>query len=240
MNTAMTVPNSTRAFRSQYMAGLSRRRRRWLAVLGCTCSALAVLSGCDAPRQSAQAPQTEQVLVYKSLDECKANVADPAICDQALAEARKWQDEQPAYSDKQRCETEYGVGNCETRSTGAGNLFVPVMMGFMMSNAMNRMSYNSYMQRRNEPGFGGGGAYPVHINRDGNVSTYSGSGSQPLGQRVPMGPGGRATLPSSFEVMKNPAGQGYVAPGSYARSPYTSQSRGGFGGSSSFRGGCCG
>lgn len=234
--------NSTRTFRSQYMAVLSRRRLRWLGALTCTSSALAMLAGCDsgADRQpQVRIDPTEQTIVYKSLAECKAAQADDRICDLAMDEAKEWQDQQPGYSLKQQCEDEYGVGNCEQRSSGGNNWFVPAMAGFMLSNALNNMSYDNYRRARRDRGYGGY-SHPVYVNNRGYVSTYSGRGNQPLGYRVP-GSGRTADLPRNVNVQSDPSGQGYTAPGTYnSRTSYTSSSRGGFGKSASARGGCCG
>ncbi len=236
-----TAPNSTRTFRSQYMALLSRRRLRWLGALTCTSSALAMLAGCDSstPQQQVRIDPTEQTIVYKSLDECKAAQADNRVCDLAMDEAKEWQDQQPGYSLKQQCEEEYGYGNCERRSSGGNNWFVPAMAGFMLSNAMNNMSYDNYRRAQRDRDYAGY-SYPVYVNNRGYVSTYSGRGNQPLGYKV-SGSGRKADLPRNFNVQSDPSGAGYTAPGTYSRkTSYKSSSRGGFGKSASARGGCCG
>jgi uncharacterized protein YgiB involved in biofilm formation len=246
----MRVPsdttNSTRAFRSQYMAVLNRRRTRWLAALACTSSALAMLAACDSPLPSNQ-PQTrtdpaaEQVTVYKTLADCQAVQTDDRICDAAFNEAKEWQGQQPGYASQAQCEGEFGAGRCETRSGNGTSWFVPMMAGFMLSNAMNRMSYNNYMHYQKDRKYRGGGtAYPVYVNNRGFVSTWSRDGTRPLNHRVTGN-----SLPPTLNLRGNPSGRGYAAPGAYgrdtdARSPYTPKSRGGFGQTASNRGSCCG
>ena len=240
------LANSTRAYRSRYMSWLSRRHTRWLAALACTSYALAVLAACDSspnrqPPGRIETP-TEEVTVYKTLAECQAVQADDRICDAAFNEAKEWQGQQPGYASQAQCEGEFGAGRCESRSGNGTSWFVPMMAGFMLSNAMNNMSYNNYMQYQKDRRYQGGGtAYPVYVNNRGFVSTWSRDGTRPLNHRI-LGNGG---LPSKLNLQGDPSGRGYAAPGAYGRStdagsPYTPRSRGGFGQTSSYRGGCCG
>lgn len=235
----MTRYNSTRAYRADYLARLNRRKARWVAALATTVSAVAMLTGCDDP-QATQAPpvaQTEQMRVYKTLDECKAAQDDDKLCETAFAEAWQWQEQQPGYTAKQQCEAEYGVGNCESRANpSGGNWFVPLMAGMMMSNAMSRMSQDQYLREKERER--GGGAYPVYVNSRGQVSSYGAGGLRPMGYRVT--PGG--SVPAYMDVERDPSGRGYAARGTYSKTEtgYRASSRGGFGKSSSFRGSCCG
>lgn len=237
----MTLHNSTKAYRAGYLTSLNRRKARWIGVLAGTVSTLAMLSACDAPPapEPQAPPPTEQMLVYKTLDECKAAQADDTLCETAFAEAWQWQEQQPGYTAKQQCEAEYGVGNCESRANpSGGNWFVPLMAGYMMSNAMNNMSRNAYMRDKERGAHSG--AYPVYVNRGGQVSTYGGSGSRPLGYNATPTPNGRGGLPSRMDLQTDPSGRGYVARGSSTNSRYQPASRGGFGKSSVARGSCCG
>lgn len=236
----MTTHNSTKAYRAGYLASLNRRKARWVGVLAGSASALAMLSACDAPQPAAPPPPpaTEQMSVYKTLDECKAAQDDDKLCETAFAEAWQWQEQQPGYTAKQQCEAEYGVGNCESRANpSGGSWFVPLMAGFMMSNAMNRMSQGQYVRERERDQRGG--SYPVYVNRRGDVSSYGAGGLRPMGYRVSDTTG---TLPRNMEVQRDPSGRGYAARGTYGSSDsrYQPSSRGGFGKSSVSRGSCCG
>ncbi|MFT3995847.1 MAG: DUF1190 domain-containing protein [Asticcacaulis sp.] len=239
----MTAHNSTKAYRAGYLASLNRRKARWIGALAGTVSALAMLSACDAPQNSVSQdpPPTEQMRVYKTLDECKAAQSDDQLCETAFAEAWQWQDQQPGYTEKQQCEAGYGEGNCESRANPAGgSWFVPLMAGFMMSSAMNNMSRNAYERERERGGHSG--AYPVFVNRSGDVMTYNGSGTRQLGYRVsPTAYSGRG-LPPYVDVQRDPSGRGYVArsPEGTPGTRYQASSRGGFGKSSVSRGSCCG
>lgn len=225
-------PNATRAYRDAHKVMLRRRRLRWLAALACTSSAAAMLTGCGDPRspRTAAAPETEQVMVYKSLDDCKAQEWDESLCDSAFADAQAARETQTGYGQKAQCEAEYGVGNCESRSHAGGSWFLPIMAGYMLHSSVNRMSNSAYQDhKRREQG---GGAYPVYVDRNGQTSTYNGRSVVPLGYRVPAG---AASLPSRLTVQNDPSGRGFVAAGTYR-----AETRGGFGRTSSFRGGCCG
>ncbi|MDC7684836.1 DUF1190 domain-containing protein [Asticcacaulis sp. BYS171W] len=221
----MVTHNATKAYQSRYKAELKRRHTRRAGILAGTVSALAMLSACDSPEPSAPTPTTEQMLVYKTLDECKAAQADDKLCETAFAEAWQWQGQQPAYSEKARCEAEYGEGHCESRATASGgSWFVPLMAGVMLSNRMNNASYDTYRREREYNGYSG--AYPVYVNRRGDISTYGGSGMRPLGYSLTS-----SGLPSRMNVE--------TARGT-SDSRYRASSRGGFGKSSTARGGCCG
>jgi uncharacterized protein YgiB involved in biofilm formation len=233
------MTNSTRAYRAHYMAELKRRRSRWLAILACTSSALAMLGGCGNPspqNRAWDAPATEDVLVYNSLSECKAAQADDRICDEAQSDAAAWQNRQPGFSQKEQCEAEYGVGHCETRS--GGGWFVPAMAGFMLARSLDGMNIDGYRHRKTSYGYAP--SYPVYVNNKGYMSTYGSGGARPLGYHVPQNSAGR-TLPGRIAVQPDPSGGGYAAPGTYTGRPTTTaSSRGGFGGSSAAHGGCCG
>ncbi|WKL56727.1 DUF1190 domain-containing protein [Asticcacaulis sp. ZE23SCel15] len=203
---------------------------------------MAMLSACGPQTPAPQAaPPTEQMLVYKTLDECKAAQDDDTLCETAFAEAWQWQEQQPGFTAKQQCEAEYGAGNCESRANpSGGNWFVPLMAGYMMSNAMNNMSRNAYMRERERGNHSG--AYPVFVNRGGQVSTYGGSGTRPLGYSVAPTANGSRALPSPMDLQADPSGRGYAARGTYGdtNNRYQASSRGGFGKSSTSRGSCCG
>jgi len=235
----MFTHNSTKAYKAGYLSFLNRRKARWIGVLVGTVSALAMLTACDAPQPDAPPPAPpEQMLVYKTMDECKAAQDDDKLCEKAFAEAWQWQEQQSGYTGKQQCEAEFGAGNCESRANpSGGNWFVPLMAGFMMSSAMNRRSqYPSEQEREQEQQ---GGAYPVYINRQGNVSSYGGGRLRPMGYQVSPTTG---ALPRSMMVQRDPSGHGYVARSTYssADSRLQPSSRGGFGQSGVSRGSCCG
>ena len=103
-----------------------------LVLLG---SAGLALGACDeAPPPDAR--------FFADVGECAATY-DEARCNEAFAKSRQaFTDEAPRYTRKEECETEFGVGNCETETTsGGGSFFLPMMMGYMMGNAFNQPVY---------------------------------------------------------------------------------------------------
>ena len=113
---------------------MKRSRTVRLALLG-SASALA-LAACDDPKDP--------------LADNKNFFTDPAQCtafQQAEAEHRTTA---PAFAAREACEEKFGVGNCgwqqgqpsstqaQGSSFGGGGFFMPLMMGYMLGNMMNR------------------------------------------------------------------------------------------------------
>ncbi|MBZ9613366.1 DUF1190 domain-containing protein [Rheinheimera maricola] len=100
-----------------------------------------------------------EVQVFNSPDECAAYYNPPAECKAAFAEAAALHPQvAPRYASKQECETDFGSGQCETAPVLAANntvaanggeqsqpqsqqssgFFMPMMMGFMAGQMLNR------------------------------------------------------------------------------------------------------
>jgi uncharacterized protein YgiB involved in biofilm formation len=94
-----------------------------------------LLAGCGEER--------EQALVYETPSECAAaSFNTPEQC-KADYDAAKVLHPQvaPKYVSKEECETDFGAGNCETapqQTASSGSFFMPMMMGYMMGQMMNR------------------------------------------------------------------------------------------------------
>ncbi|HEY4135092.1 MAG TPA: DUF1190 domain-containing protein [Alphaproteobacteria bacterium] len=117
-----------------------------LALLGGASLALAAC-GDDGPPQDAR--------FFADDKECSAVYGD-APCKDAEAKADEVHLTQaPKYEQREQCEAEFGVGNCETRQTaGGGSFFMPLLMGYMMGNMLN--GGNRFSQ-------------PVYRGRDGSA-----------------------------------------------------------------------
>lgn len=169
------MTNSTRAYRNHHMGEMKRRRARWLALLACTTSALAMLGGCGRPPEQARGDGWDggngDAIVYNSLAECKAAQADDRICDEAMADAAALQGLEH-YSRKEQCEAEYGVGHCESR--GGGGWFVPALTGFMLARALSGTDLDTYHRRKAD----GYATYPVYSGGHGYAPART-SGSRP-------------------------------------------------------------
>jgi uncharacterized protein YgiB involved in biofilm formation len=87
-----------------------------------------MLAGC--------AEQPVDTYVFDNPEECTAASLPSAQCKKDYAEAKALHPTvAPKYADKQACEADFGVGKCETASTGADSspsFFMPMMMGYMM------------------------------------------------------------------------------------------------------------
>lgn len=94
-----------------------------------------LLAGCGEER--------EQALVYETPGECAAasfNTPEQCKADYDAAKALHPQ-VAPKYVSKEECETDFGAGNCETapqQTASSGSFFMPMMMGYMMGQMMNR------------------------------------------------------------------------------------------------------
>ena len=94
-----------------------------------------LLAGCGEER--------EQALVYETPSECAAasfNTPEQCKADYDAAKALHPQ-VAPKYVSKEECETDFGAGNCETaprQTASSGSFFMPMMMGYMMGQMMNR------------------------------------------------------------------------------------------------------
>lgn len=103
-----------------------------------------VLAGCGE--------KPVEVQVFNSPDECAAYYNPPAECKAAFDEAKALHPQvAPRYTNKQECETDFGLGQCETAPVLAANntapteqaqqssgFFMPMMMGFLAGQMLNR------------------------------------------------------------------------------------------------------
>ena len=106
-----------------------------------------VLAGCGE--------KPVEVQVFNSPDECAAYYNPPAECKAAFDDAKALHPQvAPRYASKQECETDFGNGQCETAPVLAANntvpteqtqqsqqssgFFMPMMMGFMAGQMLNR------------------------------------------------------------------------------------------------------
>ena len=116
--------------------------------------------------------ESQQALVFSDPSECSAaGLNDTAQCNAEFAAAKALHPQvAPKYLDKTECETDFGAGNCETapqQTTSGGSVFMPMMMGYMMGQMMNRGGSNFQ-----QPSAAGAGAaskvptQPLYKSRD--------------------------------------------------------------------------
>lgn len=195
------------------------KRSRSIVLTSLMAGAGVSISACDnatqwGDGQSARQAQS-QAVAYRSLEECKSGGTPADQCEAAYTQAKADNDANaPRFNERQSCEARYGVDQCVPRAqAGGGNVFVPLLAGFMISRALNGGGFGGGMfgapvYRDRGGGFIGGGSYGGY----GGAYGRSYSGGQPR-----VGYGG-----------------GYQSPSVYAPSRVQSRSavisRGGFGG----------
>lgn len=105
-----------------------------LALMG---SAAFALSACG---EGSALPQDARY--YPTIEACSADYgAQPCAEAKTLADATQAK-EAPRFTQKQQCEAEFGVGNCETRQeAGGGSFFTPLLMGYMVGNMLGGNRY---------------------------------------------------------------------------------------------------
>ena len=155
---------------------MKRSRVVRLALLG-SASALA-LAACDEPTD----PLASNKDFFQDPAQC-ARSYDDATCKAAFAQAQEEHvNTAPKFGSREACEEKYGVGNCQwgqsqpgqQASSGGGGFFMPLMMGYMMGNMMNRgaagMAPTSGVSGSRPSGFTGSPVY-----RDTSNTVYSGN-----------------------------------------------------------------
>lgn len=185
------------------------------------------LASCSEPTPAPKAV-TETAPIFTTVAECVAGGNTEQLCKTSIEQA---QAAVPRFSAKAQCEAEYGVGNCESRSSsnGGGDWFGPAMAGFFVGQMMNGGiggggNYNRGYEegrrdeeRRNGGSYARGSAAPVIVGRGGALS----SGGRSLGVTATRNSNGTYSAPRQATV---------------TRSYTSSTTRGGFGRSAGARG----
>lgn len=116
------------------------KRSRKAALIFMLPAASLILNGCGTEQKE----PTVEAQVFNTPDECAAFYNPPAECQAAFAEAQALHPQvAPRYANKQECEVDFGVGQCETAPAPAqqqahGSFFMPMMMGFLAGQMFNR------------------------------------------------------------------------------------------------------
>lgn len=123
------------------------------------------LAGCGEER--------EQAMVFADPSECSAAALNSAAqCEADFAAAQTLHPQvAPKYLNKEECETDFGAGQCETapqQTASGGSVFMPMMMGFLAGQMMNRGGAN--LQQPAAAGAAAGGpnvaSQPLYKSRD--------------------------------------------------------------------------
>jgi len=118
----------------------------------------------------------EEVLAYKSVDECiKALVRDTATCEKEFAKAKEVHERTaPRYANSRSCNADFGYDRCYQHQTGTGSVWLPFMMGYMLAPRGRSTVYTQPLYRpRDDPNY-------WYTGRNGRIASTA--------------PNGRATL----------------------------------------------
>lgn len=144
---------------------MKKSRSIKLVLLGSASLALAAC-GDDGPPKDAR--------FFSNIQDCSA-VWDATTCIDAQKQSEQaYVAEAPKFTRKEECEAQFGAGNCETReaSAGSGGFFMPMLMGYMLGNALGGPS------RFNQPVYRGPGNTAVMPNQGRlyNIGSFAGVG----------------------------------------------------------------
>jgi uncharacterized protein YgiB involved in biofilm formation len=163
-------------------AGRSRSR---LALGGIAAAATVTLGGCDGGTPDFKDAQ------FTSVSECVRGGFPENLCQSSYSSAlQEYQKGAPQFANRQNCEQEWGSQQCVQYSGGnghsAGNVFVPMLAGFVLSQALQRR----YHEDRGAGlgyygGYGGGyGSSPIYRDRRGGTVVVDRSGGRSIARPV--------------------------------------------------------
>ena len=172
---------------------MKKSRSVQLVLLG---SASAAFAACD---DGGALPASAQF--YPTVAECIADHGT-APCEDAKAVADSTQAAEAArFSQKQECEQEYGVGNCETRQAAGSSFFMPMMMGYMMGNMMNGGRYAQPVYRGpNSTAVMPSGGRLLNVGRFDNLGAGR-AAFRPAPQITPVSRGGFGSTAANYRTV---------------------------------------
>ena len=154
-----------------------------LALLG----SAGMVAACDGPPPN-------DAKFYSSVKECSAIHGDATCQDGQRKSEAIHLAEAPKFARKEACESEFGAGNCETRQSSGGSMFLPLMMGYMLGKSFNQPVYRG---RDNSAVTRSGGKYF-------NVGSFSGTGNvrafKPALSPMPIQRAGFGTTARAFRT----------------------------------------
>jgi uncharacterized protein YgiB involved in biofilm formation len=146
-----------------------------------------MVAACDGP-------PPDDAKFYSSLKECSAIHGEASCQDGQRKSEAIHLAEAPKFARKEACEQEFGTGNCETRQSSSGSMFLPLMMGYMLGKSFNQPVYRG---RDGSAVTRSGGKYF-------NVGSFSGTGSarafKPAASPMPIQRAGFGTTARAFRT----------------------------------------
>lgn len=178
-----------------------RQRRRFvtgarpqLALGGLAVAATISLGGCGSP--------DVQPAEFTSVAECTAAGFAQELCDAGQnAASLEHQRAAPKFTSLDACRQEWGSDSCVPASglsngSSGGNVFVPLLAGFVLSQAMQQRYYDTGRIDRYGGGYGGS---PIYRSRTGGTVTLDRSGGTP--KMTPVNVNTRTVSASGFGGM---------------------------------------
>jgi len=141
--------------------------------------------------------EREQAMVFSDASECSAAALNSAEqCKADYAAAQKLHPQvAPKYLNKEECEADFGAGKCETapqQTSAGGSVFMPMMMGFLAGQMLNRGGKGGNFQQPGAatagaaaPGAGGSKvpSQPLYKSRD-DRSTFRTATNTPVSRGI--------------------------------------------------------
>lgn len=161
----------------------ARRTRPQLALGGLAVAAGLSLTGCDGTPDFDDAK-------FTTVSECVNAGMAQEVCQSGFnAAALEHQRNAPQFNSLSSCEQDWGSNNCmPANASGAnassGSVFMPMLTGFLVSQALQRRFYSG---RDIGYGYYGGGGYrgtPIYRDRSGSAVTVQRSGGKMIATPV--------------------------------------------------------
>lgn len=141
-----------------------------------------ILTGCGEKKTEA--------VVFSSVEEC-TSMLTTAAADQCLADFKAAQalhpHVAPKYADKAACEADFGVGQCETapEQHASGSFFMPLMMGYLAGQMLNRGGATAQPQAQAADVRNGVRSQPLYKSAD-DRSTFRTASNTPVARSTGM------------------------------------------------------
>ena len=151
--------------------------------------------GAGALTLSACGEAKEEVLTYKSVQECvAAGLQDQATCQAEFDKAKAMHEQvAPRYQTSRTCYTDFGYDRCYRRHTSGGSIWLPFMVGYMLAPRGRMGIYSQPLYRPSrDPGqfYTSTGVGTGQVSRDGRAQVAKSQVSQPRARTRTVARGG--------------------------------------------------
>ena len=172
------------------------KRSKKAALILMAPAATLLLAGCGE--------QEQEVHVFHDVDECAAFYHPPAACQAEFEQAQDMHTQMaPRYQNQLECEADFGAGQCETAPERhqSGSFFMPMMMGYMAGQMLNRGNLAGGQAQPTQQAAGGSRpavpTQPLYKSRD-DRSTFRTASNQAVASQ----PGVARVRPSAVQPQR--------------------------------------